>query len=58
VISLEVLINLCFDSTNASCVEPPTKKQHKNYNVVQKWQDSWATQFAWVEFEIGESGVL
>jgi hypothetical protein len=53
-----VLINLCFDSTNASCVEPPTKKQHKNYNVVQKWQDSWATQFAWVEFEIGESGVL
>jgi hypothetical protein len=53
-----VLINLCFDSTNASCVEPPTKKQHENYNVVQKWQDSWATQFAWVEFEIGESGVL
>ncbi len=54
--SLEVVI-LCFNSTNASCVEPPTNKQHKNYNFVQKLQDSWATQFAWVEFKIGD-GIL
>ncbi len=56
-ISLEVLINLCFASTNAGCVEAPTKKQHKNYNIILKWQDSWATQFAWVEFKIGD-GIL
>jgi hypothetical protein len=48
---------LCFDSTNAGCVEPPTKKQNKNYNDVKKWQDSWAAQFAWVEFEI-DAGIL
>ncbi len=44
--SLEALINLESNSTQTSTnVEPLAKKQHKNYDAIQKWQDNWTTQF-------------
>jgi len=43
---LEARINLKFDSRQTNInVEPLAKKQCKNYDATQKWQDNWASQF-------------
>jgi hypothetical protein len=48
--SFEVLINLEFNSTQTSIsVKLLANKKHKNYDAIKKWQDSWATQFAWAK---------
>jgi hypothetical protein len=42
--SLETLINLESNSTQRNIgVKPLAKKQCKNYDATQKWQDNWAT---------------
>lgn len=51
--SLEALIDLGFSSTQTSIsVKLLAKKKHKNYDAIQKWQDNWATQFAWEKSEM------